>query len=94
MLMAMLESSSRHSGCGRLCHTGGCPGLLPAADPWSAAKWFAEAEKLEQLAEETKASNVFDDMEITDQTLRLSLQVWEPTCSSQHPSKPPLHLCT
>jgi hypothetical protein len=47
-------------------------------DPWSAAKWFAEAEKLEQLAEETKASNVFDDSEITDQTLRLSLQSMGP----------------
>jgi hypothetical protein len=51
------------------CHPRTC------TDPWSASKWFAEAEKLEQLAEETKASNVFDDMEITDQTLRLSLQV-------------------
>ncbi|KAJ9530064.1 hypothetical protein QJQ45_023344, partial [Haematococcus lacustris] len=42
-------------------------------DPWSAAKWFAEAEKLEQLAEEAKASNVFQDMDLRDPALRASL---------------------
>ncbi|KAL6764360.1 hypothetical protein V8C86DRAFT_1584223 [Haematococcus lacustris] len=42
-------------------------------DPWTAAKWFAEADALEQQEEKAKDSNVFADMTGVDPGLRSAL---------------------
>ncbi|KAJ9516874.1 hypothetical protein QJQ45_027276, partial [Haematococcus lacustris] len=42
-------------------------------DPWTAAKWFAEADALEQEEEKAKDSNVFTDMTGVDPGLRSAL---------------------
>lgn len=47
-------------------------------DPWAAAKWCAEVEKLQQVEEDTRASNMFEDMAIEDPALRASLQAMGP----------------
>lgn len=48
--------------------------------------WFCncrEADKLEQQAEETKAGNVFEDMDISDPALRMSLQAMGPIADNR-----------